>query len=521
MEHLSGLSNNIFCFLGTSAMSIQAYLHSPPKAAAMLEALRGLGYSASSAVADIIDNSISASASIVEIEFNWNGPGSTITILDNGTGMSRDELYRALLLGDRNPLEERSALDLGRFGLGLKTASFSQCKQLTVASKKADSGEACLRWDLDYIASRPDDGWYMLEGYSPSGLQYVERFLQRDRGTLVLWETLDRLVTPGFREQDFLDLIDQIERHLSMVFHRYLAGNRPRLKILINGRAISSWDPFLSGHASTWSSPIERVQTSKGVVEIQCHVLPHKDRLDAKQIIEGGGLNGWTAQQGWYVYRNERLLLAGSWLGLGRGRPWTKEESYRLARLRIDIPNTADTDWKIDVRKSTARPPANIRERLTRIAEDTRSRARRVFAHRGEQSPATRGPKVAQAWRSERFSGGIRYRIDTQHPVVSEVLDTCREHAQEIRMMLRVLEETIPVQRIWLDTAEEKETPRTSFAGAPPEEVTSTLLAIYRNMVLRRGYTPDEARSRLRKTEPFDSYPEFVMSLPDVTEPEE
>jgi len=487
----------------------------------MLEALRGLGYSASSAIADIIDNSISASSTIVEIDFHWSGPESTISILDNGTGMSRDQLYRAMLLGDRNPLEERSALDLGRFGLGLKTASFSQCKQLTVASINGGNEEACLRWDLDYIASRSDDGWYMLEGPSLQGLQHVKRFVRRGRGTMVLWEVLDRLVTPGFREQDFLDLIDQVERHLSMVFHRYLASNRPRLKILINGRAIESWDPFLSEHSSTWSSPIERVQTTRGVLEIQSHVLPHRDRLDARQLVEAGGLNGWTAQQGCYVYRNERMLLAGSWLGLGRGRPWTKEESYRLARLRIDIPNTADTDWKIDIRKSTARPPANIRERLTRIAEDTRSRARRVFAHRGEQSPATRGPKVAQAWRSERFSGGVRYRIDISHPVVSEVLDACRDHAQEIGVMLRVLEETIPVQRIWLDTAEEKETPRTSFAGAPPEEVTSMLLVLYRNMVLRRGYTPEEARSRLRQTEPFDVYPEFVNCLPDVVEPEE
>src|SRR4051812_29449274 len=129
--------------------------HAPPRAGAMIEALRGLGYSTPTALADIIDNSIAASADKIDIQATWDGKQSIITILDNGTGMSDASLERAMRLGDKNPLDMRSKNDLGRFGLGLKTSSFSQCRSLTVASK-FDGGISCLRWDLDVLSQAKD-----------------------------------------------------------------------------------------------------------------------------------------------------------------------------------------------------------------------------------------------------------------------------------------------------------------------------------------------------------------------------
>ena len=130
----------------------------PPKASAMMEALRGLGYSTATALADIVDNSISAGASEVRLHFDWDGYDSRISILDNGRGMSDSELEAAMTLGTINPLDKRAHTDLGRFGLGLKTASFSQCRSLTVASKREGGPLVCLRWDLDAIASDPEGG---------------------------------------------------------------------------------------------------------------------------------------------------------------------------------------------------------------------------------------------------------------------------------------------------------------------------------------------------------------------------
>jgi hypothetical protein len=476
----------------------------------MIEALRGLGYSTATALADVIDNSVSANARNVSLAFGWAGGRSHVSILDNGDGMDASALDMAMRLGERSPLDEREAGDLGRFGLGLKTASFSQCRRLTVAS--ATDGEIhCLRWDLNVLAASADDGWHLLEGPAEGSEELFTPLVDAGKGTLVLWEALDRIVTPGFREQDFLDLIDGVERHLAMVFHRYLDGPRPRLRLTINGRPVTPWDPFMVSHPATYSSPIARL----GDVEVQCHVLPHKDRLTPDETESGGGPHGWTAQQGFYVYRNERLLVAGSWLGLGQGRSWTKEEAHRLARIRLDIPNSADAAWKIDIRKSTARPPVGIRAALTKLAEDARSRARKVFAHRGQPVRVGGVQPVAQAWRAEHFKGGMRYRIDESHPAVREVLDQAGDLAPQIRAMIRVIEETVPVQRIWLDTAEGKETPRTGFSGDPPAEVRSVLAAVYRNLVLRKGMSPGLARERLLHTEPFHNYPELVGSLHD------
>lgn len=481
----------------------------------MIEALRGLGYSTATALADIIDNSIAAGAGRVDVQFSWSGQNSTVTVLDDGNGMNETELDMAMRLGERNPLEERASHDLGRFGLGLKTASFSQCRRLTVASLKAGL-TSCLHWDLDVLAASDDDGWHLIEGPAEGSESRLELLAGQTHGTLVLWEKLDRIVTAGFTEQDFLDLVDRVEQHLAMVFHRFLAGPRPRLHLFLNGQPVKPWDPFLASHPATWSSPVERINAEGGTVEIQCHVLPHKDRLDGDEHASAEGPDGWTAQQGFYVYRNERLLVAGGWLGLGRGRSWTKEEAHRLARIRLDIPNSADAEWKIDIRKSTARPPVSIRERLTRLAEDTRERARRVFAHRGQAVRTANGAPLVQAWRAEHFKDGVRYRIDTDHPAVRAVLDDAGPLEPQVRAMLRVIEETIPVQRIWLDTTEARETPRTGFAGEPPAEVISILDVVYRNMVMRKGLSPEHARQRLLGTEPFNNYPELVAGLPDT-----
>ncbi len=484
----------------------------PPRASALIETLRGLGYTTASAIADLVDNSIAAHATKVRVLFSWNGPASTIAVLDDGAGMDDDELERALRLGDRSPLDPRAPNDLGRFGIGLKTASFSQCRRLTVAASKGGATH-CLRWDLDVLAASSDGGWHLLEGAAPGSGHILDHLCSA--GTLVVWEILDRIITPGAREQDFLDVIDTIEQHLAMVFHRYLEGPNPRLRLMINDRPILPWNPFLNNHSATWSSPSERLLTNSGTVEVQCYVLPHKDRLTVQEHTAAAGPDGWTAQQGFYVYRNERLLVAGNWLGLGQGKPWTKEEAHRLARIRLDIPNTADADWKIDIRKATAKPPITIRARLTRLAEDTRERARRVFAHRGQVVPVAGAGPVATAWRSEHTREGIRYRIDTTHPAIAAVLDDSGDLKSQVTMMLRVIEETIPVQRIWLDTTEQKETPPTRFAGTPSDEVLEVLRVLYRNLITRKGLSPSLARARLLRTDPFHQYADLVLSLPD------
>ncbi|HNY31363.1 MAG TPA: ATP-binding protein [Fibrobacteria bacterium] len=485
--------------------------HAPPKASILLEALRGLGYSCATAIADIVDNSIAAQAKMVDIRFVWEDSKSRVEILDDGIGMDEQALEQAMRLGGKNPLERRAAQDLGRFGLGLKTASLSQCRSLTVASLKTDC--SVLRWDLDALASGTGQDWILQEGASDEAKEALDRLKHLRSGTLVVWEKLDRIVTEGFTQQHFLDLIDVVEQHLAMVFHRYLEDGEVRIRI--NGRRIAGWDPFLTDHPATQHSPIERLPFRGSQVEVQFFVLPHKDRLDEAAVKKTGGPDGWTAQQGFYVYRGRRLLVSGSWLGLGRGQSWTKEEAHRLARIRIDLQNDMDEDWKIDIRKSTARPPVPLREKLTKIAEQARRQARSVFAYRGSPTGRTSNQPIAPLWVAAHTKTGTKYRISLEHPLIQQMLEDAGAMSPRLRSILRILEETVPVQRIWLDTAESREAPQSGLQEANPADILAVMLPMFRNMVRLKGLTAQAAKDRLRRTEPFQSFPDLVDSLDD------
>jgi hypothetical protein len=337
-----------------------------------------------------------------------------------------------------------------------------------------------------------------------------------EHGTVVLWETLDRIVTAGFTANDMIELVDRVEAHLAMTFHRLIDGAQHELSLILNGRAVKPWDPFLMGHTGKALESLNyRILHTTGVTA-QCHVLPHRDMLKPKEQETAAGPGGWIQQEGFYVYRNRRLLLAGSWLGLGdSGKPWPQDEAHRLARIRLDIPNSADAEWKINVLKSTASPPVRLRPQLHRLATQTRNTARSVFAHRGHVTPASgiKPNALPEAWAVRRSAQGTSYHIARNHVLLESILDRAGPLKTDILAFLRLIEETVPVQRIWLDTVEDKETPRTGFAGAQDTEVQDTLISLFEALVRYRGLGPDEARERLGRTPPFDRHLDLVAAL--------
>lgn len=488
----------------------------PPAAGAMLESLRGLGYTTATAIADLVDNSVSAAAGRVDILFEWKGPDSWIRVADNGRGMIDAELEAAMRLGARDPRSQRHAGDLGRFGMGLKTASFSQARILTVASRTAGQERCCLRWDLDQLGGA-EGSWLLHEGARAGSDDRLGATLPYDTGTAVLWENLDRVVTEGFDAQDMIDLAEQVESHLAMTFHRLLDDG---LEIRINGQRVRGWDPFLTGHPGKAMESVEyRLLNAVGVVA-QCHVLPHKDLLKPAEYETAAGPVGWPAQEGFYIYRNHRLLLAGGWLGLGeRGRRWTRDEAHRLARIRIDIPNSVDAEWKINILKSTASVPVRLRSQLTRLASETRDVAKKVFAHRG-RLVAGRGDAsggLPDVWAVHHSTKGNSYRIFRQHDLVASILDRAGPLKPDILSLLSLIAETVPVQKIWLDTAEQTSSSKGSFV-AEPDEIETTLTSLFEALVEFRGLSPEEARLRLSRTPPFDQHPDIVQNLSGKTE---
>ena len=282
----------------------------------------------------------------------------------------------------------------------MKTASISQCRCLTVMSKTRRTSPAIRRWDLDYIASTKSGEWRLLKGERL--LPAADRQLLDDQkqGTVLFWDRLDQLVGNAPIDDDvaqrhFRERADAVKEHLAMVFHRFLKG-KGAIRIHLNGREIEPWDPFLEDEDAVAPLPTEQLKAEGHAIEVKAFILPHHSRLSADAHAAAAGPRGWNAHQGFYIYRNRRLLVPGDWLGLGM----QKEEHFKLARIRVDLPNSADLLWQIDVKKSRARAPAALRRDLLRIAS---CRAQPGFEH----LPAPWKGNSAQAWQTATSSFGI------------------------------------------------------------------------------------------------------------------
>jgi hypothetical protein len=479
-----------------------------PDASAMIESMRAYGYSVPTAIADLIDNSIAAGASNVRLTFFWNGTESWIRITDDGSGMAEETLRNAMRLGSRNPTLEREPDDLGRFGLGLKTASLSQCRRLTVASRISGGRLSVRRWDLDHLAQESVSGWQLLKAAAPGSEELLE-LPDDESGTVVLWEILDRIVGDVSKDdpkvqKHFRRTIEGVEEHLAMVFHRYLS-KRNELKIFINGNRVAAWDPFLERHPATQRTAEEPIRfPGHEAIVVRGFVLPHKDHLGEEAHAGASGPQGWNAQQGFYLYRNQRLIVAGSWLGLGSSRPWTQEEHYKLARIRLEIPNSMDHLWQLDVKKSSVQPPPQVSERLRGLAQTVRADARSVFAHRGKHRNRKKKEEVRRPWKAKTRSGLTYYQIDRQHPVIRSFLqDLDGERRQEMEAILRIVEETVPVQQIWLDMAEAPESTRAPFHGVTSKQRSELIAFAYHAIRRNRDCGHDDAVELLRNGEEF------------------
>lgn len=439
----------------------------PPHPAVLMESLRDIGYSMKTALADILDNSIAAGATTIDILMDPMMESPCIGIIDNGSGMDSEELLEAMRPGSKSPLLERDSRDLGRFGLGLKTASFSQCRRLTVLTRR-NGTLSCARWDLDYVVER--NAWLVEIPEDLDTIPYAEDL--SENGTLVVWEKMDRVGAsehPGSNVEATRQL-DEACRHIELVFHRFLAGAIPKRKVCIhvNGTALSPVDPFCSSHDATNRGPVEIVPLGGKNIEVQAFTLPHHSKVSADEWERNGRKEGYIKNQGFYVYRANRLIISGTWFGLMKQTELTK-----LARVRIDTPNSLDRYWKIDVKKASAQPPYTVREHLRKIIEPLVAQSRRVYTQRGaRQVSEDRCP----VWVRFAEHGEVRYEINFQHPVVQRMLDAADDETKvAMRAMLHGIQAAIPIDTIHADTAE---CPQTIARAPLSEEDMRSLLEV-------------------------------------------
>lgn len=476
-----------------------------PEASSMIETFRAIGYNIETAIADIIDNSISANAKNIWINFEWKGSITWLSIKDDGIGMNDAELIQAMRPGSKNPLQERNQKDLGRFGLGLKTASFSQARKLTVISKKADYKSVFWTWDLDFV--NKTGNWDLIKYLPDENLE--TEISKLTTGTIVLWNDIDRVVK-DFNQDDskaefkFNQTMEQVKKHLAMVFHKFI--EQGKINIYFQDKKVNAWNPFLSNEKATQEFPPEKIQNGK--FKIEGFVLPHKSKISEETYKNAEGVKGWNEQQGFYIYRNERLLLAGDWLGLFR-----KEEHYKLARIQIELPNTLDESWQIDIKKSIARPPLVFREQIRAYALKVRQQAVEVYRHKGKSVKQIAGQKFVPLWVDHKRGDKWFYKINRENPILTKIKEQAKKDSDKaIEMLLRFIEETIPSKSIYIKESEQPELQGTPFEDTNHEIIRTTMQAMYSSLI-KQGKKDEEAKAIVSNIEPFNNFIHFLEFL--------
>lgn len=414
-----------------------------PYAPILVESTRSVGYSFESALADVIDNSVSAMASRIDIHFASVDP-QFLCVVDNGWGMTANELEDAMRYGSKSCREKRSKDDLGRFGLGLKMASMSQCRKVTVVTKKDEVLSAAC-WDLDYILNQSN---WSLKVFSNEEIQCIRGSEYLDyvpNGTVVVWENFDLILQRSSNPaKAFDEKIDLARKHLSLVFHRYLSGEYQgrKLTISFNGETVTGVDPFLTSHPATQplSEQILRIQSD--VIRIKPYVLPFLNKLSKKQMEMLGGKDELRQQQGFYIYRNGRLIIWGTWFRLIR-----QNELGKLARVRVDIPNSLDSLWEIDIKKSTASLPHFIKKRLADIVTQTVGRSEKVYKYRGRN---VQTDQLIHVWNPVMERGRLQYCINKELPLINMVENHLDEEGLSLfSSLLKMMEATFPYADVY------------------------------------------------------------------------
>lgn len=478
-----------------------------PYASAMIESFRSVGYTLGTSIADIIDNSISAGAKNIYLDAKWMGDDSYLYIKDDGKGMNGFELIEAMRAGSKNPLAERSAEDLGRFGLGLKTATFSQCRQLTVLSKSKDYSLVYQKWDLDHV--KRTGNWELLN-FCPE--EFKDKLDDLESGTFVLWQNMDRIIPIGTEESDqklkdkFYERLNLVEKHIALIFHQFIEDDD--INIYFFGEKVEPLNPFFLGENATQCFP---EQTISNHAKIKGYVLPHKDKLSNTVLQNKSLMELWNGMQGFFIYRNKRLLVAGDWLGLGRyPRRYKKEEHVKLARIRIDICNSVDEEWKIDIKKSTATPPIAYCETIEAYANEVRKHAIEVFRHRGKILTKHKGTDYQPLWLDKKRGNKIVWQINRDHSLITQYKIEAKENPEKaIDELLRFIEETIPVRGVYVKQTELEEEPVRPFEGVSSDLLIEQIQNITK---VQKGFgrSIPAIKSLLSMMTPFDSYPELI-----------
>lgn len=473
-----------------------------PMADILIESMRSIGYTFESAMADIIDNSISAEATRIAIRFNPND--CHLMFIDNGHGMNKAELTEAMRWGSKDPLEKRSDIDLGRFGLGLKSASLSQCRRLTVVSKIGTEING-MCWDLDHVRKTGKWSVIILSLDEIDSLPDIKSLKGLENGTYVLWENFDKVeVTSKDLISTLEETLDYASDYLALIFHLYIADN---LTITLNGTELPKIDPFLTKNSFTQqlkSDPLS-IKDNEGVshqIKIEPYVLPHFNSLTPTEKLMMGKHGEFRNKQGFYIYRNKRLIIWGSWFRMAGN-----SETYKNARVKVQIPNSLDDIWSIDVKKSNASIPPSIKKQLFYAVKNAIDKSKRIYTQRAINVNKEMGYQCV--WDTLRDNDKTFYRINRELPIIQKLSEgMTQEQIDMLDLIFSDIENNMPKYEIFNQIANDDDSDKDDYSSV--SERVKSFLALNNVTNLE---TFDMIIKPLLQSEPYCKYENMYDDL--------
>lgn len=476
-------------------------IENPPSAFVLMDSMRSIGYTFNSAVADIVDNAISAGASRLDIFVSSNPDDIYLGFVDNGKGMTNAELRLAMKYGSKGKDEERSEKDLGRFGLGLKSASLSQCKKLTVISKIGDQVFGDV-WDMTIVEE--ENSWSLLELEQDEieKLPCINELKKLNQGTLVLWQDFDvlRTVTEGYEYEGLKDSMDEATDYLGLVFHRFIASKE--ISIFVNEREIECIDPFLESNKKTEvGKEFDITITDQKFIErhitVTPFLLPYLKDLSNEDKKKLGGIANISTKQGFYVYRNRRLIIHGTWFRMSH-----KNELAKYARIRVDIPTSLDYVWKIDVKKQTAELPPIIKKQLQSCVDKINYSSKKKNEHRH----ILKAEDKTTIWQKNvtRDDKAV-YKINRDAPYIREIMNSFdSEELAKVNALINAVEKSIPYHDMYTDEANDNID--TSLSLEDKKQLTAETMFIAKQIAKIRCVSISEAVGIVLLMDPFKQY---------------
>ncbi|WP_228371085.1 ATP-binding protein [Shewanella piezotolerans] len=450
-----------------------------PKADFLIKSIAEQGYTLEAAIADLIDNSVTANSNVIQVLIDSDIEPFQLFLADNGDGMSIDELIHNMQFPSSSPEGERAQLDLGRFGLGMKAASFSQTRKFTVLSRKQGEEDYYgLTWDVDHLVKTKK--WEIVVNNQAEIDQLVSEFNKLNNefngqvsefspNTIVIWSGLYKfekyLKEHNRKKALHREIVQNTTEHLGIVFHRFLENPEDPLTIRVNNSHIRSFNPFPEIKQSLRKLEFRQKDFGNDNIKLEGFILPSYSIKDSQQPD-----NAWTTpnkslldMEGVYIYRANRLIIYGGWNGLIRKAP-----RIQLARLRVDIGNKADHLLHLNVAKSQVMIPHDLIKAFKGYVEALTAEAEKEFYNRGiKKFDHNTSDKEAKFLRKIHSNKGPLLEMNYEFPLLNDLVDSCdSKQKAKLNLLVRMINTTINKIR---DTHEDvpfykcEETKSTSF----------------------------------------------------------